>query len=319
MTRIEGHVLEPGLLTTVQDASGRPGLGRFGIPPGGAMDAPAARLANRLVGGQGDEALLELTWLGPTIRWTTAVHLGLAGGDLDATADGIHLHPGHSHRLAAGTVLRFGTARAGARGYLAVEGGLEVPQVLGSAATDRRSGFGGLEGRALAVGDVLHGPGGPLGPVRSAVGLSVGADDRRIPVVATSSSLGWFDPAALTRLVDTAWVVAPDADRSGIRLTGGALAASASGIDSLGVPVGAIQVPPSGEPIVTMTDGPVTGGYPVVGVVAPAAIGRLAQRGPGATVRFELVEAEAARALVASEDAVSIVADPGDVAASWAR
>ena len=166
----EVRVLEPGLLTTIQDASGRPGLGRFGIPPGGAMDARAARLANRLVGDGGEEAVLEMTLQGPTLEWMTGAHVGLAGADLGAATEGRHLAPGHSYRLGPGAVLSFGVARSGARAYLAVQGGFEAATVLGSVSTDRRSGFGGLDGRALRAGDVLRFAGSQDGPLRSAVG-----------------------------------------------------------------------------------------------------------------------------------------------------
>jgi biotin-dependent carboxylase-like uncharacterized protein len=316
----EVRVLEPGLLTTIQDAPGRPGLGRFGIPPGGAMDTWAARLADRLVGDSGDEAVLEMTLQGPTLQWMTGAHIGLAGADLGGASDGRHLAPGHSYRLAPGAVLSFGAARSGARAYLAVQGGFEVVAVLGSASTDRRSGFGGLDGRALLAGDILRYAASQDGSLRSAV-RPVVASDERLAFIPTEGSLRWSSPTAVRTFCATEWRVSPDSDRGGIRLTGGALAPSAApGVLSLPVPVGAVQVPPSGEPIVKMVDGPVTGGYPVLGVIPSVDHSRLAQAAPGSTLRFRRISVAGARRLtqtIGSSEHIEL--DEGDVAASWAR
>jgi biotin-dependent carboxylase-like uncharacterized protein len=334
MTEGVVRVLEPGLLSTIQDADGRPGNGRFGVPTGGAVDAGSARLANRLVGNRGDEPVIEITLHGPTLAWETTAHVGLAGADLGAVAEHLQLAPWHSHRLHAGAVLRFersGDRGRGARAYLAVEGGFTVAPVLGSAATDRRSGFGGLDGRALRTGDTLAFRADQGGRLRSLVrdhGGSHGEPpfDPTVPVVirvvATPADLGWFDPDALDALVGTAWTVEPDSDRNGIRLGGGRVPSLADRIASLGVPVGSVQIPGSGAPIVTMVDGPVTGGYPVIGVVPQADHGRLGQLVPGASVRFRSIEVTAARELAReAEDAARrdrIELDPGDVGAGWA-
>lgn len=316
----EARVLDPGLLTTIQDASGRPGLGRFGIPPGGAMDAPAATLANRLVGNDGNEAVIEMTLQGATLEWPTGAHIGLAGADLGAVVGGRPLAPGHSHRLGPGAVLSFGAARSGARAYLAVEGGFTVAPLLGSRSTDHRSGFGGLDGRPVRAGDVLRFPGRQDRPLRSAAG-AVASVDQPLSFIAAGRSAGWFAPSVVRTFCATDWRVAADSDRIGIRLTGGpTLVASTSGIASLALPVGAVQVPPSGEPIIKMVDGPVTGGYPVLGVVARVDHARVAQAGPGATLRFRSISvAEARRLAVTIEAQERIELDAGDVAAGWAR
>ncbi len=319
----EVRVLEPGLLTIVQDAVGRPGLGRFGIPPGGAMDARAARLANRLVGNDGNEAVLEITLQGPSLVWTTAAHIGLAGADLGATTDGRSLVPGHSYRLGPGATLAFDRARAegadpGVRAYLAVEGGFAVDAVLGSTSTDYRSGFGGIDGRPLRAGGILRFAADQTGALRSAVEARLDADTR-IAFIPSPASLGWFAPSAVRTFCGTAWTVAPDSDRSGIRLAGGTrLPSLTAGIPSLGVPVGAVQVPPSGAPIVKMVDGPVTGGYPAIGVVPRFDLARLAQAAPGAELRFRRVSIAAARAR-AIDDLERVELDEGDFAAAWAR
>jgi antagonist of KipI len=317
----EVRVLEPGLLTTIQDASGRPGLGRYGIPPGGAMDARAARLANRLVGGGGAEAVLEMTLQGPELDWLSGGHIGLAGADLGAMSDGRHLVPGHSYRVGPGAVIAFGVAQGGARAYLAVQGGFQAATVLGSVSTDRRSGFGGLDGRALRAGDVLRFAGSQDGPLRSAVRPTVDHDDERLAVIPTEGSLRSLSPAAVRAFCATEWRVAPDSDRNGIRLTGGALlASSTASIPSLPVPVGAVQVPPGGEPIIKMVDGPVTGGYPVLGVIPGVDHSRLAQVAPGATLRFRRISVAAARRLTRTVGMSELIElDVGDIAASWAR
>ena len=316
-------VVEPGLLTTIQDDHGRPGLGRFGIPPGGALDPATARLANQLVGNVGAAPVLEITLHGPTLQWTNGAHIGLAGGDLGALSRGLRLAPGHSYRLQPGTTLAFDGVRTGARAYLAVEGGFAIEPVLGSVATDRRSGFGGLEGRALRAGDVLRFPASQTGPLRSAIG-TVNVAEAPVLIIPTPAALGWFTRSEVDRLCATAWIVAPESDRNGIRLTGARLEALTDRLLSLGVPVGAVQVPPGGEPIVTMVDGPVTGGYPVIGLVPRLEHGRLAQVAPGSTLHFQRSTVRAARRLADERDAAAaghagIEFDEGDQAAGWAR
>lgn len=328
------RVIDAGLLTTIQDAHGRPGLGRFGVPPGGAMDADAADLANRLVGNRGDAAVLEITLQGPILAWDAPALVGLAGADLGAEAEHLRLAPGHAHHLAAGAVLAFrwtGDAERGARAYLAVEGGFPIEPILGSTSTDRRSGFGGFAGRELRDGDRLHFRAGTPGPLRSLVRADRPAEDRpadpsatvEIRLVPVPADPDWFGSEALPTLLDVSWTVTGDSDRNGIRLGGGARIPVLTGrIASLGVPVGSVQVPASGEPIITMVDGPVTGGYPVMGVVPRLDHGRLAQLPPGAAVRFRAVDVGAARELArAAAEADSrdrIELDPGDVGAGWA-
>lgn len=330
MTAGEAVVLDGGLLTTIQDAGGRPGLGRFGVPPGGAMDAVAARLANRLVGNREDASVLEIAIGGPTLAWSVAAHVGLAGADLGAFSEHLRITPGFSYRLGAGAVLRFDRslgAASGARTYLAVEGGFLVEPILGSSATDRRSGFGGLDGRELRAGDVIRFPANQSGPLRAIVRAHPEPPvDPRTPaeirVIPTPADLVWFGPEALHALTDATWTVTTESDRNGIRLTGHHVPALTGRIASLGVPVGSIQVPPSGEPIVTMVDGPVTGGYPIIGVVPRLDHGRLAQLVPGATLRFRRIGVEAARELeravteAATRDRIEIEA--GDLGPGWA-
>ena len=338
MTRetVDIEVVDGGLLTTIQDARGRPGLGRFGVAPGGALDAEAARLAARLVGNDPDTPVLEITLHGPTLDFVGPAHIALAGADLGAVAEHQRLRPGASYRLPAGARLRFTGPPAGAHGthapdgiraYLAVEGGFIAPVVLGSASTDRRSGFGGGLGRELRSGDVLRATGPSSGALRALVrahpvppvDAGTPVDIRVIPV---PSDLGWHGADAVRGLLAATWTVSPASDRNGLRLAGARIPDATSRIASVGVPVGSIQVPPSGEPIITLADGPVTGGYPIIGVVPRLDHGRLAQLGPGATIRFGRITVRAARALAAAiADAAArdrIEIDPGDIGAGWA-
>lgn len=323
-------VIDGGMLATIQDAAGRPGFGRFGVPRGGALDANAAALANRLVGNPVDAPVLEMTAPGPELRWDAAAHIALAGADLGALIDNLRVPPGHSHRVRAGSTLRFGAGTGvasrprGARAYLAVEGGFAVDPVLGSASTDRRSGFGGFEGRALQEGDVLLFASEQNEPLRVAMVEPEPSGHAKPPpllVVLTPEGLGWFTRSGVQVLFGVEWTVTRDSDRSGIRLAGSPLVAQVLGMPSLAVPIGSIQVPPSGEPIVTMADGPVTGGYPVIGVIPRFELGRLAQAVPGDVVRFARASVREARraSADATRRAIGVEFEPGDFAAGWAR
>lgn len=304
------EVLDPGLLTTVQDP-GRLELGHLGVSPGGFADPWSAALANALAGAPPGAALLEITAVGPRLAALVPLVVGLAGADLGATAGpaddarsgrGRRLEPGRTHALAAGEVLAFEPALAipgtGFRTYLAIAGGLAVPAVLGSAATSLPGGFGGLDGRALRIGDRLfgHGPGEP-GPApvpapgrRPAPSLPAGARRGRVRVVPFSD----YGRAALAALCRPAWRVAPTSDRIGLRLEGPRLPAGPEEVLSHGVVRGTIQVPPDGRPIVLLADHQPTGGYPVVGVAAEADAAVLGQLAPGDEVRFEPITLDAA-------------------------
>jgi KipI family sensor histidine kinase inhibitor len=279
LSGVQIDVLDGGLLTTVQDATGRPGWRRYGVQAAGAADRSAAVLANRLAGNPDSAAVLEVTLLGPSLRLSTAAQVGLGGADLGATLDGRPLPPGSS---GSGRLISFGERRTGARAYLAIAGGIEVARVLGSASTDLRSGFGGLAGRALQAGDRL--------PIGTATGLSRTATSRPPtgPIrIMPGPHLDRFAPGSLDRLYETAWTVASEADRMGYRLDGPAVEhGRAPEVPSVGLPLGAVQVPPDGRPIIMLVDRPVTGGYPVIGCVPAADIWRVAQLLPGDPVRF---------------------------------
>lgn len=281
------EVDEPGFLTSVQTAAGRPGWRHVGVPIGGAVDPWSARLANRLVGNPDDHALLEVTLTGPALRILGATTVALAGARFEATLDGLPMATNVGRHARGGSLLRIGRGTGG-RCYLAVAGGFVTDRVLGSASTDLRSGFGGHEGRALRRGDRLE-TGASAGPLRRWRGTF---GDGPIRIVAGVHADG------LQQLTGVEWTVSDQADRTGVRFDGAPIVLEPAEVASMALPLGAIQLPPDGRPIVMLADRPVTGGYPVPAVVIRADIGRVGQLLPGQTVRFELVSIDEARWLL---------------------
>jgi biotin-dependent carboxylase-like uncharacterized protein len=308
------EVVEPGLLTSVQTPSGRIGWRHLGVPVGGAADAWSARLANRLVGNPDDAALLEITLIGPTLRFGTPALVAVSGARFDVTIDGAVVPAFAAHRARLGSTLRIGDGD-GARAYLALGGGISVPELLGSAATDLRSRFGGHEGRALRAGDrlTLGRTGDDLG--RRWTGHPAAGPIRVVP----GPHHDHFPPDALTR---NRWVASTAADRTGVRMDGQRVPTKGTEVASMGLPLGAIQVPPDGLPIVMLADRPVTGGYPVPACVIRADVGRVAQLRPGDSVQFASVSLEEARQALRSSEArlaaIEIAQVPVDDTAGWA-
>ena len=279
------EVIDGGLLTSIQDVDGRGHWRHLGVPVGGAADPWSARLANRLIGNADEAALLELTLIGPTLRFREAATVALVG-DMAATVDGLPMPSSEARILRAGSVLRVSDG-PDARAWLAIRGGVDVPTILGSRSTDLRSRFGGLDGRALRAGDALA-----IGQLAMAEAggrwLGTWPDG---PIRITDGPHA--DVGSRDSLVGGRWAVSADSDRTGVRLDGPAVAGGGE-VRSMGLPLGAIQLPPDGRPIVTGVDRPVTGGYRVPAVVAFADIGRLARLRPGEPVRFAHVPIAAA-------------------------
>jgi len=295
-------VVDPGPLSSVQDAAGRPGWRRYGVPVGGSADAWSARLANLLVGNDENAALIEIT-LGGARFGTDAACLVAVSGGVSAVVDGLPLSTAEARPIRAGATIALGFGD-GARGYLAVSGGLDVPPVLDGLGTDLRSAFGGHEGRALRAGD--HLPVGTVGPARPAVWRGRRADG---PIRIMPGP----HPDALMPLTEAEWIVGAQADRTGVRLDGPAITGGET--DSMGLPLGAIQVPPDGRPIVMLADRPVTGGYVVPACVVASDVGRVAQLRTGDELRFRVVSAaEARKAWEQSEESLLLIdpIDPGD-------
>ena len=292
-------VLEPGPLTSVQDPIGRPGWRRYGVPVGGAADRWSALLANRLVGNDDAAGLLEVTLGDATLRVERAAVVAVTGG-LGAAVDERLLPINAGTRVRAGATVRLVPGN-GARGYLAVSGGISVEGVLGSPSTDLRTGFGGHEGRAVRAGDRLALAPSSGHPARWDGQVESGP----IRVVAGP------DPGSLDALLDREWTTGIDADRAGVRLDGDRIGGSGE-VASMGLPLGAIQVPPDGRPIVMLADRPVTGGYPVPACVIGADIGRVAQRLPGDPVRFASASIVEAREALRLAEARFMALDPAD-------
>lgn len=268
------EIVDPGALTTIQDA-GRHGYAHLGVPRSGAFDVQAMRSANNLVGNAPDAALLEITFGGVEVLVLNAVTVAAAGA---ACAGLDHLV---TTSLKAGTTIRLGRPVAGVRTYLAFHGGLAISPVLGSRSTDTLSGIGPAP---LRAGDRLrigrnggHVVGGAAAPPSPRPG--------RPFAVTLGPRQDWF--VSTRALFEAAWTVRPDSNRVGIRLDGPALErAISSELPSEGLLPGALQVPPDGRPILLGPDAPVTGGYPVVGVVVRDDLSQAAQLRPGDIVRF---------------------------------
>jgi len=299
MTRSrEMRVVKPGSLTTVQDL-GRPGLGRFGICPSGAMDATALRAANRMVGNAETAAALEITLLGPTLLFPAGAVVAVAGSLFEARVDERAIEPWSAARIDAGATLRIGGSRDSARCYLAIRGGIDVPRVLGSRSTHLAAGFGGFEGRALRSGDVLPigiGAEAPLRRLRAEAiePRSAQAVLRFVPGPQQHA----FTAQSIERFASESFSVSPRSDRTGIRLEGVPLTHRA-GADLLpeGLVTGSVQVPADGGPIVLGVDHPATGGYVKIATVISADLGQLAYAKPGDRLRFEETTVEEARRL----------------------
>ena len=290
------RVARPGLLTTIQDL-GRRGHQHEGIPEGGVMDTLAARLANLLVGNDEGAAVLEITLLGPRLEVGGAATVAITGGGFDVQVDGDAASPWRAINLEAGSTLDIGAARAGCRGYLAVAGGFEVPPILGSRSTYIPAGFGGLQGRALRTGDVLA-SGSATGRQASA-GRAIGPAMR--PGYATTVR---FIPAAATAWSDhdalfaAEFRISGQSDRMGYRLEADGFHWPAlPEVLSAAVPMGTLQLPPGGAPILLMADRQTTGGYPVLGQVASVDLGSVAQLRPGDRLRFAEVSLDEAQRL----------------------
>lgn len=304
-------VLKPGLATSVQDA-GREGHYHLGIPPSGALDQFALRAANLLVGNAPTAALLECTLLGPQLEFQRDALVAVCGARMTPRLDGEEMPLDAAFRVRAGQVLGFDYLKAGARGYLAVEGGIAVPEVLGSRSTYGLGAIGGLEGRRLAAGDQL-----PLGPAsgrgREGVTLPRSLQDEVGGEMTLRVVPGLYvhrlTPQALEQFFADTWTVGSEADRTGYRFKGGTPLAfepreqpfgagsDPSNIVDACYPIGSIQVPGGLEPIILHRDAVSGGGYATIGTVISPDLDRMAQMQPNQKARFVAVDLEEALAI----------------------
>ncbi|MBI3454173.1 MAG: biotin-dependent carboxyltransferase [Candidatus Rokubacteria bacterium] len=301
-------VVEPGLLTTVQDL-GRPGYQRVGIPPSGPLDRAAFIVANRLVGNLDGAAGLELTLRGPRLEVRRECVVAVTGADMGFTVNGQAAPTWTAVHVRPGDLVAFRMVTTGCRAYLAVAGGLDLPPALGSRATYLRGRLGGLEGRALQKGDGL-----PIGaPSR---GLDR-VEGRTVPParrpaypaevecrVALGPQDDRFTPEGVAAFLGNPYEVTPQADRMGYRLKGPMIThAAGHDIVSDGIPLGGVQVPGDSQPIVLLVDRQTTGGYTKIATVISADIGRIGQTKPGHRVRFRRVTLAGAHAALREEAA----------------
>jgi biotin-dependent carboxylase-like uncharacterized protein len=287
------RVRTPGLLTTVQDL-GRPGLAHLGVPTAGAADRRAFGLANRLVGNQDGAAALEITLAGPELELEAGGWLALTGGRVAADLDGRPLPMDVAVRFEPGQVLRVGSVSSGLRAYLAVRGGIDVAEVLGSRSTDTLAPVGPPrleEGARLPVGDRADGdPFRQVAPTRP-------VDPEPVLRAVRGPRDDVFTEDALRTLIGAAWAVTSDSDRTGVRLDGPVLERRRKvELASEGMVEGSLQVPPDGHPILFLANHPTTGGYPVIAVVIGADLPLAAQARPGTRLRIRFVSVAAARA-----------------------
>ncbi|HEV7414525.1 MAG TPA: biotin-dependent carboxyltransferase family protein [Tianweitania sediminis] len=306
------RVISPGLATSVQDL-GRPGYYHIGIPEGGGMDRFATRIANLLVGNAPGAALLEATFMGPELEFTQAVTVAVTGGELPPKVNGEEKPSWESFEVKAGDRLSFGYLKGGARAYIAISGGIDVPVVLGSRTTYVLGALGGFQGRVLKAGDEL-----PIGEGKGKAGKSLPAEYRR-PAQAPAElrmlpGLYWHrvTEEAGKRFFEETWKVAPEADRIGYRFKGGTpldfvpreppfgAGSDPSNIVDACYPYGSVQVPSGTEPIVLHRDAVSGGGYMMVGVVISADMDQIAQLQPHTPARF--VEVTLDQALAARAD-----------------
>jgi antagonist of KipI len=289
-------VVEPGVLTTVQDL-GRPGWGAWGVPASGALDEEALRLANRLVGNPEDAAALEITLQGPVFKAIGDVALAVVGGPFGPAS-------GEVLRVEDGKLLSLAAAPGAVRAVVAVAGGIDVPQVLGSRSTCLSARFGGFQGRRLEKGDVLAlgEPSRPPMPGRANVPRPPAGDVvlRAMP----GPQEDFFDADARAAFWSGAFRLLPESNRMGIRLRGKSLGlVETAALASEGTAPGAVQITAEGQPIVLLAERPTTGGYPKIATVLAADLGLLARTAPGRTVRFERIAVDEARRLLAEREA----------------
>ncbi|EIW15762.1 MULTISPECIES: biotin-dependent carboxyltransferase family protein [Pelosinus] len=316
-------VLQPGLLTSMQDL-GRYGYQKHGVIVSGAMDAYSLRIANILVGNQESEGTLEMALLGPSLEIEKDSLLAITGGNLSPTINGKVVPMWRPVYVKAGSILQFGVCKSGCRSYLAIAGGCDLLEVMGSKSTYLRAGIGGFQGRALQRGDVLavNSPQGAIlermeyfkriHSLESFVPSSWYAGRQPMPHVLRLTTIRmtrglqfeYFTAESKSQLLNASFQITAQSDRMGYRLSGVNLQLkSPLEMISEAVALGTVQVPPDGNPIILLADRQTVGGYPKIGQVAIVDVPILAQVRPGAAIQFqEITLEEAERLYIAREN-----------------
>ncbi|MCA1059834.1 biotin-dependent carboxyltransferase family protein [Rossellomorea aquimaris] len=311
------NVIKPGLLTTIQDL-GRYGYQRYGVIVSGSMDPLAHKISNLLVGNDVDEAVLEITLMGPVLEFEETTLISICGGDLTPTIDGKPVPLRRSLLVKAGSILKFGSCTNGCRSYLAVAGGFNVETVMNSRSTYVRAGIGGVKGRPLKAGDTLQ-PGTVseesanmveylLPYVENSnfteIDWSISSEfissyhQKKAIRVIPGTEFDLFTEESREQFFNKPFKVSSQSDRMGYRLEGPSLHLEEEfDLISEAVVFGTIQVPSDGKPIILLADRQTTGGYPRMGYIASVDLPLIAQTKPGEEVTFTLVSHEEAQEL----------------------
>jgi len=295
------EIMKPGLLTTIQDL-GRREYQIYGVSASGAMDPLSLRLANILVGNKEGEAGLEITMLGPRIKFMADGLIAITGADLSPKLNGETVPLWKTVRVSHGDILDFSSIKYGCRAYVAMAGGIDVPTVMGSKSTFLRGGYGGLDGRKLQKGDVLS-----IGEAKTKTSTLARKlppsyipdyqEDRKVRVI-LGPQKDAFTQEAIDLFLSAPYRISTNSDRMGYRLEGESLThVNGPDIFSDCITAGSIQVPGNGQPIVLMADCQVTGGYTKIGVVIGVDLPYLAQKKPGDFVYFEEIAVTEAQKL----------------------
>lgn len=291
-------VLNPGLFSTIQDA-GRFSYQTFGFSPSGVLDYRAHKLANRLLGNEDDAAVLEMTLQGVVLEIQRDTVISTSGAKAAITIDDNPYDHGTAIKVMKGEMLKIGKCEDGSRTYLAVSGGFDVPEILGSRSTHTRSGIGGFKGRTLKSGDVLKSAGGEFsGGFKQIKSFE---SDNVIHII-PGQQYDHFGEEAQKKLFNSEYEITKDSDRMGIRLNGEGLHTDA-GHDVLSEPtqLGSIQVPKNGQPIILLNDRQTAGGYVRIATVALADIPKVVQKSPGEKLKFKKVDVDKATELYKEE------------------
>jgi len=300
------EVLEPGILTTIQDL-GRYGFSQFGVPPSGALDTFSLRVSNLLVGNE-EEAGLEITLMGLRIRALKEVVIAITGGALSPTLNGEPVEMWRTHLLLQDDVIAFKKVSAGCRAYLSAGGGFVVPKIMGSSSTYLSGKFGGLEGRSLRRGDVLYTSNSSSSLDK--LGLRFPSDwipslEKEVLLrVIPGPQDHHFTEKGFQTLTSSSYEVTPQCDRMGIRLEGPRIERRPDAEESIiseGLISGAIQVPGDGKPIIILTE-LVTGGYTKIATIISTDLPRVAQLKPGDRVKFKRISIEEAHHLLKEQE-----------------
>ena len=306
MTTPTLKIIQPGMLSTIQDR-GRYGYQRSGMPTAGAMDTFALRAANALLGNDDNAACIEITVLGPRIELLADTHVAVTGANVSPRLDGDPIPMWQAVPVSKGSRLEFRSPKDGMRAYLAVGGGIDVPQVMGSRATYMKAAIGGIEGRPLRAGDILN----ALASEATGSPNTLALSKEEVPTYGSSHVLRVvlgpqkqaFTQRGIDTFINSTYAVSINSDRMGYRLEGEPIEhTDGPDVISDGTPLGAIQVPGDGQPIILLADRGTTGGYTKIATVITSDLSKVAQAMPGHTVAFRSVSVEEAQAAYRAQE-----------------